>query len=297
MTERPTAGWYPDPSSQAPYRWWDGDRWSTRTSTHRQDDTAPTAAPAAIAATATAAAPAPAGAAVSATAAGTAVSALLPSRRSLRQAGSTPTIDAPTDLGPMHASQHADVRPAEPATRQPADEYTVPLDPQRYIPLNPLRVAAPQSPQAAAPDWHAPDAWVANSPHASLDDHAVYGTGTPFVATLPAGHKPTGVNPFANLGAGFALIGLLYQAVVAVWGAPLATSWTGVAVAVAVLAGLLLGVLGVARAHLFVAEGAPARRSEGVLVILVCLLALGAQALVATGSGLSDLADLGGLLP
>jgi hypothetical protein len=244
VIEQPRAGWYPDPTSAAPYRWWDGDRWSLRTT----DDPATAEIPQ------------------------LAFAAPLPSRRALREHESnTPGLSAP------------DRAAAEPA------------EAPDFVPLNPLVARrAPQSP--GTPDFTAPESWMENSATSAVTDYAdyaVYGTGAPFAATISRPQDPAPVNSFANLGAGFAVIGLLYQAVIAVWGADAATSYAGLAVAAALVAGTVLGVIGMARADRFTPRGARVQRAPGLLVVLVCLVALAAQVAVALGilvpTGVHDL--------
>ncbi len=247
VIEQPRAGWYPDPSSEAPYRWWDGDRWSLRTT----EDPATAEIPQ------------------------LAFAAPLPSRRALRHS----EADAPA---PSSASV--------PSARSRASAG--PTEAPGFVPLNPLvSRRAPQSP--GAPDFTAPESWIENSATSAVTDYAVYGTGTPFSATIARPQDPAPVNSFANLGAGFAVIGLLYQAVIAVWGSNAATSYAGLAVAAALVAGIVLGVVGMARAGRFTPRGARVQRAPGLLVILVCLVALAAQVAVALGilvpTGVHDL--------
>ncbi|RKR73147.1 DUF2510 domain-containing protein [Frondihabitans australicus] len=245
VIEQPRAGWYPDPSTEAPFRWWDGEHWSLRTTEDPLRAEAPQLA----------------------------FAAPLPSRRALRH-GET---DAPSA-----ASVSAESDAATDRTTPEAATATALATPE-FIPLNPLVAReVPHSP--STPEFTAPEAWIENSP-AQTSDYAVYGTGLPFSATMiPRAQEPAPVNSFANLGAGFAVIGLLYQAVIMVWGAPSATSYAGLAVAAALVAGVVLGLLGMVRAARFTAAGHRPQRAPGLLVILVCLVALAAQVAVAIGA-------------
>jgi hypothetical protein len=127
-TTAPRAGWYQDPAAAAPYRWWNGERWTTDTLDRlptlpaTSDPEAPSVAP-------------------------STTDSSLPSRRSLRE--QKPAAESGAGGG------------GETSTSAAPAPY-IPLNPLGAA-HSPSTPGTPES-----PSWHTPDAWVANAPQAPL---------------------------------------------------------------------------------------------------------------------------------
>ncbi|RKR73146.1 DUF2510 domain-containing protein [Frondihabitans australicus] len=280
-TAGPVAGWYDDPAGAAPYRWWDGDRWTTRTLDHAP--ASPTAAVSLDSSPGEAVAPPPGSAAagpaepVSAPVEPVAArpDGSFPSRRSLRQAtGEVPSV------------------PAASAAVQEAQEHA-PADFTPVNPLVPVHVAEPDEhspaalPAPGAPDdgFHAPTAWVVNAPAAPAPGFDPgYGRGGANGYGRPTGHAPGAplrVNPWRNRRANRALylgivgVGLLAVRLVVEHG----TLYYFVPLSSAI--GIVLAILGLRQSSAWVREGyLPRGRSKAIVALILCSIALVGQSIV-----------------
>ncbi|GAA4677101.1 DUF4333 domain-containing protein [Frondihabitans cladoniiphilus] len=108
-TVSPVPGWYPDPTSAAPYRWWDGDQWTRETLADAPAET-----------------PGP-------TASSGSTEALLPTRRSLREATREPER-APIRPGVVQGVPHSPGRGFTPPAAWVAHAPAYPPAPASLVP-------------------------------------------------------------------------------------------------------------------------------------------------------------------